>query len=45
LIVIGQPTLEDAFDKAVTKATKVVKSSVNATPEEIANDMKEAAGG
>jgi hypothetical protein len=45
LIVIGQPTLEAAFDKAVTKATKVVKSSVNATPEEIANDMKEAAGG
>ncbi len=45
LIVIGQPSLENAFDKAVTKATKVVKSNVNATPDEIAKDMKEAVDG
>jgi hypothetical protein len=45
LIVIGQPSLENAFDKAVTKATRVVKSSVNATPDEIATDMKEATDG
>jgi hypothetical protein len=43
LIVIGQPTLENAFDKAVTKAAKVVKSNVDATPDEIAKDMREAA--
>jgi hypothetical protein len=42
LIVIGQRTLENAFDKAVTKAAKVVKSNVDATPDEIAEDMKEA---
>jgi hypothetical protein len=43
LIVIGQPTLEKGFDKAVTRASKVVKETVDATTDEIAQEMKEAA--
>jgi len=43
LIVIGQPTLEKGFDKAVTRATKVLKHTVDATTEEIAKELKEAA--
>ncbi len=43
LIVIGQPTLEKGFDKAVTRAAKVVKHTINATADEIAKEMKEAA--
>jgi hypothetical protein len=44
LIVVGQPTLEKGFDKAVTRATKIVKQTVDATTDEIAREMKEAAG-
>ncbi len=44
LVVIGQPTLEKGFDKAVTRASKVVKRTVDATTDEIAEEMKEAAG-
>ena len=43
LIVIGQPTLEKGFDKAVTRAAKVVKHTINATADEIVKEMKEAA--
>ncbi len=43
LIVVGQPTLEKGFDKAVTRATKVLKRTVDATADEIADEMKEAA--
>jgi hypothetical protein len=43
LVVVGQPTLEKGFDKAVTRATKIVKRTVDATAEEIADEMKEAA--
>jgi hypothetical protein len=43
LIVIGEPTLEKGFDKAVTRAAKVVKQTANATADEIAEQMKEAA--
>jgi hypothetical protein len=42
LIVVGQPTLEKGFDKAVTRAKKVLKHTVNATTEELAAEMKEA---
>jgi uncharacterized membrane protein len=42
LIVIGEPTIEQAFDKAVTRAAKVVKHSVDATTDEIANELKGA---
>ena len=43
LIVVGQPTLEKGFDKAVTRATKVLKHTVDATADEIAGEMKGAA--
>jgi hypothetical protein len=43
LIVIGEPTLENGFDKAVTRAAKVAKETVDATTDEIANELKEAA--
>ncbi len=42
LIVVGEPTLEKAFDKAVTRAAKVVKRSVDATTDEIASELQEA---
>jgi len=43
LVVIGQPTFEKGFDKAVTRATKVLKHTIDATTEEIANELKDAA--
>ena len=42
LIVIGEPTIEKGFDKAVTRAAKIVKHSVDATSDEIASELKEA---
>jgi len=42
LIVLGEPTLEKGFDKAVTKADKVVKRSLDATTDEIASELQEA---
>ena len=41
--MIGQPTLEKGFDKAVTRASKIVKETTDATTDEIAEEMKEAA--
>ena len=42
LIVIGEPTIEKGFDKAVKGAAKVVKRSLDATSDEIASELKEA---
>ena len=42
LIVVGEPTLDKGFDKAVTKADKVVKRSLDATTDEIAGELHEA---
>jgi len=42
LVVIGEPTIEKAFDKAVQGATKVVKRSLDATTDEIASELQEA---
>ena len=42
LIMIGEPTIEKGFDKAVTGAAKVVKRSLDATSDEIASELKEA---
>ena len=42
LIVVGEPTLDQAFDKAVTHATKTLKHVVDATADELAREMKEA---
>jgi hypothetical protein len=43
LIVAGEPTLEKGFDKAVTRAAKVVRRSVDATTDEVASELQEAA--
>ena len=45
LIVIGEPTIEKGFDKAVTGAAKVVKRSLDATSDEISSELKEALNG
>ena len=42
LVVVGEPTVEEAFDRAVTHASKVVKRSVDATADEIEGELKEA---
>jgi len=42
LIVAGEPTLEKAFDQAVTKADKVIKRSLDATTDEVASELHEA---
>jgi uncharacterized membrane protein len=42
LIVVGEPTLEKGFDKAVTRATKIVKRSLDASTDELANELQEA---
>jgi hypothetical protein len=42
LIVVGEPTLDTGFDKAVTKADKVVKRSLDASTDEIASGLHEA---
>jgi len=42
LVVIGEPTIEKAFDKVVQGATKVVKRSLDATTDEIASELQEA---
>jgi hypothetical protein len=43
LIVAGEPTLEKGFDKAVTRAARVVRRSVDATTDEVASELQEAA--
>ena len=42
LIVVGEPTLEKAFEKAVTNADKVIKRSLDATTDEVASELQEA---
>jgi hypothetical protein len=42
LVMIGEPTIEKGFDKAVTGAAKVIKRSVDATTDEISSELKEA---
>ena len=42
LIVAGEPTLAKGFDKAVTQADKVIKRTLDATTDEIANELQEA---
>jgi len=45
LIVVGEPTIDEAFEKAVRGAAKVVKRTVDATTDEIAGELQEAARG
>lgn len=42
LIVVGEPTIEPGLDKALTKASKVVKRIVEATADEITSELQEA---
>ena len=42
LIVVGEPTLEKGFDKAVTRASKIVKRSLDASTDELSNELQEA---
>jgi len=41
LIMVGEPTLEKAFDKAVTHAAKTLKHVVDATADELADELKD----
>ena len=41
LIVIGEPTIEKAFDEAVTHAVKVGKHAIDATADELIAALKE----
>jgi hypothetical protein len=43
LIVVGEATLEKGFDQAVTHARKVLKRTIDATADELAKEMKDAA--
>lgn len=42
LIVVGEPTIEAGLDRALTKASKVVKCTVEATTDEITSELQEA---
>jgi hypothetical protein len=42
LIAVGEPTIEEAVDKALTGAARVVKRTVDATAEEITSELQEA---
>jgi len=45
LIAIGEPTIEQGVDQALTQASKVVKRSVEATTDEITSELQEALKG
>jgi hypothetical protein len=40
LVVAGEPTIEKGFDKAVTRASKVVKHDLDATTDEVASSLE-----
>lgn len=42
LVVVGEPTLDKAFDKAVTHASKTLKHVIDVTADELAKNMTEA---
>jgi hypothetical protein len=42
LIVVGEPTVEKGFDRAVTHSVKIVKRSVDATNDELMSELQEA---
>jgi len=45
LIAVGEPTIEQALDKALTKSAKVVKRTVEATTDQITSELQEALKG
>lgn len=42
LLVVGEPTIEKALDKAIGDAAKVTKRNVDASTDEIASELREA---
>jgi hypothetical protein len=42
LIAVGEPTIEEALDKALTNADKVVRRTVDATADEVTSELQEA---
>jgi len=42
LIAVGEPTIEQGLDEALTRAAKVVKRTVQATTGEITSELQEA---
>jgi uncharacterized membrane protein len=42
LIVVGEPTIEQGLDKALTKTARVVKRTVEATTDQITSELQEA---
>jgi hypothetical protein len=45
LIAVGEPTIEQAVDKALTRASKVVKRTVEATTDQVTSELQEALKG
>ena len=43
LIFVGEPTLDKAFDKAVTRASKIAKQQFDSTADELADELRNAA--
>jgi len=39
LIAIGEPTLEQGFEKAITRASKIVKHDLDTTTDELADEL------
>jgi hypothetical protein len=42
LIAVGEPTIEQALDKALTKSARVVKRTVEAATDQITSELQEA---
>jgi len=42
LVAVGEPTIEEGVDKALTGAAKVVKHTMDATTDEITSELQEA---
>jgi hypothetical protein len=42
LIVVGEPTLEEGLEKAVTRAAKTAKKDLNVATDELARELTEA---
>ena len=45
LIAVGEPTIEQAIERALTDAINVVKRTVDATTNELASELREALKG
>jgi hypothetical protein len=43
LVFVGDPTLDKAFDEAVTRASKVAKQQFDATADDLADALRKAA--